>query len=89
MLGDDVSLFFTDFAESVTVQGTVARGIFDTASEVVIGDVVSQSPALTVPATVAASINGICTIRGLTYVIRQVLDLPPDGRIRQLVLSRA
>jgi hypothetical protein len=85
---DALAPFFADFAESVTVQGVGAAGIFDVSAELVLGDVVGTAPVLQLPASVAAAAGGTCVIRGQTYVIRQVLDQPPDGRVRQLVLAR-
>ena len=48
----------------------------------------STAPALQVPATVAAAEGGTVVVRGTNYKVRQVIDLPPDGAIRQLVLAR-
>jgi len=88
MFAEDLSHYFADFGESVTVQGTAARGIFDTETDVIFGDVLSTSPALQVPATVTAAEGGTVVIRGASYKVRQVVDLPPDGVIRQLVLAK-
>lgn len=86
---EDVTPLFADFGESVTVNAVSVRGIFDRAADLVLGDVVTQAPALQVPAAVAASVGQSCVVRAVSYTIRQVLDLPPDGAIRQLVLARA
>jgi hypothetical protein len=85
---EDLSPFFADFGENVTVNAVAAVGIFDQASELMLGDAMTQAPALQVPATVAAAVGQACVVRGVTYLVRQVLDLPPDGAIRQLVLAR-
>lgn len=85
---EDLAPFFADFGEAVIVNAVAARGIFDQAAELMLGDVVTQSPALQVPATVAAEAGQTCVVRGIQYQVRQVLDLPPDGAIRQLVLVR-
>lgn len=88
MFVEDLTPYFADFGEAVTVQGVAATGIFDTASDVIFGDVISTAPALQLPATVAAAEGGTVVVRGTSYKVRQVLDLPPDGVIRQLVLAR-
>lgn len=85
---EDLTPLFADFGESVTVQGVSATAIFDTASDVIFGDVISTAPALTLPATVAAAEGGSAVVRGVTYRIRQVLDQPPDGVLRTLVLAQ-
>lgn len=86
---DDLSPFFADFGEAVTVNAVAARGIFSKAAELVISDVLTQAVTLELPATVAASSGQTCTVRGVAYAIRQVVDLPPDGAVRRLVLARA
>lgn len=88
-LVEDLPVYFADFGEAVTVNGAAAVAIFNSASEVVIGDVISLAPSLELPATVAAAVGQACVVRGITYTVRQVLDQPPDGAIRQLVLARA
>lgn len=88
-LAEDLTPFFADFGESVTVAGRAVRGIFNTASQVVLGDVISSAPTLEVPATVSASEGSAVAIRGAAYVVRQVLDQEPDGALRTLVLARS
>jgi hypothetical protein len=91
---EDLAGFFdTENGDAVpcTVQGVAAAGIFDVSSELVLGDAIVRAPSLLLPATVAAAEGGTVTVTGQagSYRIRQVLDLPPDGRLRQLVLARA
>lgn len=90
---DDLSPFYnvdTGFAEHVTVQGVPAvPGIFDTASDVVLGEAVVRAPTLRVQAAVVAADDGLCVVRGSSYRIRAVLELPPDGAERLLVLAPA
>ena len=81
--------FFTDFGEAVTVNGVAATAIFNSSSELVLGDAVTMQPTLELPATVAASVGHVCVVRSVSYTVRQVLDQPPDGVIRQLVLARS
>ena len=87
MFAEDLSPFFADFGEAVTVQGTAATGIFDTSADVVLGDVITNAPTLELPATVAAAAGGAVVVRGVSYTIRQVLAQPPDGALRLLVLA--
>lgn len=89
MFAEDLTPFFADFGEAVTVNAVAARGIFSKAAELVVNDVLTQAVTLELPAAVAASSGHACTVRGVSYTIRQVVDLPPDGAIRQLVLVRA
>lgn len=85
---EDLAPFFADFGERVTVQGTLATGIFNAASELVLGEAVVTAPSLELPATVTAAEGGAVAVRGVAYTIRQVLDQPPDGAVRLLVLAR-
>lgn len=85
---EDLAPFFADFGEAVTVNGAAAVAIFNSASELVLGDAVTMQPTLELPAAVAAAVGHVCVVRGVSYAVRQVLDQPPDGTIRQLVLAR-
>jgi hypothetical protein len=88
---EDLSSFYDTVygdAELVTVAGTTVAAIFDNASEVVLADAVVRAPTLRLPATVAAAVDDACTVRGAAYLVRQVIDLPPDAVERLLVLAR-
>lgn len=94
MPADDLSLYVDTtlgLAESVTLAGAVKAGLFDVASEIVVDGVVGTAPAfvgLTSDLTSAAS--GQTLVRSaVNYTVRQVLKLPPDGEMTQLVLARA
>ena len=89
MFAEDLAPFFADFGEAATVQGVAVVGIFNRATELQLGDVLTTSPSLEVPASVAAAEGGAVVVRGVSYVIRQVVDQPPDGALRLLVLARA
>lgn len=88
-MADDLAYFFDDdtFAEEVSVASLLVRGIFSIADEIVVEDVVVQAPTLRVRSSIAASVGDVCKIRGTSYKVRQVLDMPPDGVIRRLVLA--
>lgn len=89
---EDLAAFFdvdSGDAEAVTVQGTAAVAIFDASTELVLDDVLVTAPTLLLPATVAAAEGGAVTVRSVGYVVRQVLNLPPDGALRRLVLAEA
>jgi hypothetical protein len=88
-LVEDVTAYFADFGEATTVQGVAAVGIFNKASELQLGDMLTMAPSLELPATVTAAEGGAVVVRGVSYVIRQVVDQPPDGVLRLLVLARA
>jgi len=88
VFSEDLSAFFADFGEDCTVQGTAAVGLFNRASQLVLGDVLITEPSLQLPATVAAAEGGTVVVRGGTYTVRQVLDQPPDGALRVLVLAK-
>jgi hypothetical protein len=88
MFTENLAPLFADFGETVTVAGVSVRGIFDTSTELVLGDALTVSPSLEVPATVAAAEGNAVVVRGVNYKIRQVLDQPPDGALRVLVLAR-
>ena len=89
MFVESLAPLFADFGEAVTVNGAAAVAIVNMASEVVIGDVLTIAPSLELPATVPAAAGQECVVRSVAYAIRQVIDLPPDGAVRQLVLARS
>lgn len=84
---EDLAPFFADFGEDCTVQGAAVRGLFNASSQLVLEDVLITEPTLQVAATVAAAEGGTVVVRGASYRIRQVLDQPPDGALRNLVLA--
>lgn len=88
---EDLTVYFSeaDFADACTVGGVAALGIFDRATELMLGEALVQAPSLLLPATVVASDGTTVVVRGVSYVVRQVLDQPPDGVLRRLVLALA
>lgn len=89
---DDLAAFYdvTDGdAELVTVQGVAnVAALFDTSTEVQLGEAIVQAPTLRLPAGVVAAAGGVCTVRGVAYLVRQVISLPPNGAEHLLVLAR-
>lgn len=88
MFTEDLAVFFAEFGEDFSVQGADVRGIFSASSQLVLEDVLVTEPILLVAASVAAAEGGLVVVRGSSYRIRQVLDQPPDGALRNLVLSK-
>lgn len=91
-LTEDLSAFFNpaEFAEPVVVGGVTVNAIFDTAAQILLGEVIAAGPVLEMPAAAvpAAADGTACTVRGAAYRVRQVLPKPPDGAIVQLVLVK-
>ena len=87
-MDEGLAPFFAHFGEACTVDGVAAVGILDGASQLVLGDVLITEPSLQLPASVVAAEGGTVIVRGVSYLIRQVLDQPPDGAVRRLVLVR-
>lgn len=89
---EDLAAFFdvdNGDAEAVTVQGVSTVAIFDASTELMLNEALVTAPTLLVPSTVVAAEGGAVTVRAAGYVIRQVLNLPPDGALRRLVLAEA
>lgn len=89
MFTEDLTPFFADFGEDVVVAGQTVRAIFNTGSQLALGEVITTEPSLELPATVAAAEGNACTVRGTAYKVRQVIDQEPDGAMRLLVLARS
>lgn len=76
-------------AELCQVGGAQVAGIFEVASEVLLGEMLVTAPTLRLPATVVVAERDTCVIRGRSYLVRNVRQLPPDGREHLLVLAQA
>lgn len=77
-----------------TLSGVPVDGVFDQSSEVVADDgVITQAPTFVVPASVAGAVAPGATMAigtvPVSYVVRRVIQRPPDGALLQLVLTRA
>jgi hypothetical protein len=91
---DDAALYMDEslgFAEGVTLAGVAQTGIFDLAQETLLDDVISTTPAFTATtAALSGAASGQLLVRGgVTYKVRQVLQLPPDAAHTRLILARA
>lgn len=90
---EDLGAFFDDaeFAEPVVIGGATVDAIFDIASQVVLGEVVTLAPSLLLPAASVPAVDEgtACIVRAANYLVRQVLQEPPDGAVVRLVLTRA
>lgn len=94
MAFEDTSIYVDPalgFAETVTLGGLSKNGLFDTATELLQADVVSTAPTFTgQTSALASAAAGQTLVRNtISYTVRQVLQLPPDGAMTQLVLARA
>ncbi len=89
MLVEDFALFFANFGVAGTLAGVPVRGILDSASDVVEGDVVTQRPTfLLQPGAASPAPGQALTLGAVSYTVRQVLAEPPDGALSRLVLAR-
>lgn len=89
---DDAAFFDADaFGTVATLAGSAVDAIVDTHSELVLDDVVTQGPSARILASAApaAAAGQTFVASAVSYVVRQVLRLPPDGAVLQLVLARA
>ena len=80
------------FGVAATLAGAAVSGIFDTASQVLAdgGGVVTQGPAFTLQASAApaAAAGQALVCNGISYTVRSVQQLPPDGAALLLELVR-
>jgi hypothetical protein len=89
---EDIEAFFIEgeTATAVTIGGQPHLAIFDTASELVVGDVLVREPTLLLPTYRAAGMaqGTAAIVNAITYRTRQVLVEPPDGELTRLVLTK-
>lgn len=90
MLVEDFDCYFDAWGVDATLAGIAVRGVFDTqtAGEY---EVASEGPTFIVKPTteVGPSVGQQLLLDGITYSVRQVLKVPPDGALLRLVLVRA
>jgi hypothetical protein len=89
---EDMSVFMDEsgFAEAVVVNAVTVSAIVDLDTQVALSDVLYTATTLLLPASAvpAAAEGQACTVRGAAYLIRQVLQEPPDGALVRLVLVK-
>ena len=88
---DDTAAYISAFGIAATLAGAAVTAVVDTAAETVLDDVITVSPAATLRAVdaPAAAAGQALVADGITYTVRQVLRMPPDGAMLRLVLARA
>lgn len=86
----DDAAFLTAFGVAATLAAASVTAIVDTASELELDGVITRAPLATVRAADApAAAAGQAFVSGaVTYTVRQVLQVPPDGAFLRLVLTR-
>ena len=91
MATDDLNAYLSVFGAAATLAGVAVTAVVDVASELVVDDVLTTGPAATLLATAApaAAAGQALVAAGVTYTVRQVARLPPDGALLHLVLVRA
>ena len=91
---EDLDLFFdTTFGDAVevSINGQTRVALFNSATDVLQGEVLVQAPTLLLPTPKAAGFTEghAAVVNGGTYRVRQVLRRPPDGALTLLVLTKA
>jgi hypothetical protein len=88
---DDTAAYLATFGAAATLAGAALLAIVDTAAEIVLDDVITISPAAFVLGSdaPAAAAGQALVADGITYTVRQVLRMPPDGAMLRLILARA
>ncbi len=90
MFTEDFTPYFEDFAQAGTLAGVDVTGVFDVESLDEFSTVTQRTTFLLKPTTaVGASVGQQLVTGGVTYTVRQVLQEPPDGALKRLVLARA
>ncbi len=90
MFAEDFTPYFADFAQAGTLAGVDVSGILDVDSQDEFSTVTQRTTFLLKPTTaVGASVGQQLVTGGVTYTVRQVLQEPPDGALKRLVLARA
>lgn len=93
MFQEDLALFLADFGQRCVLDGAAVTAIVDVSSfEDVVSGAVTQGPSALVTSAAAGSVGvapgSALSAAGVSYVVRQVLQEPPDGAFTRLVLAR-
>lgn len=88
---DDTAEFFSVFGIDATLAGAPLRAIVDVVTDSFDGDMLANAPTALVPAAdaPAAAAGQSFVAAAASYIVRQVLKLPPDGAVLRLVLATA
>lgn len=91
---EDLDLFFDTSlgdAVQVSINGQTRVALFNTATDVLDGQVLAQAPTLLLPTARAAGFaeGHTAAVNGGSYRVRQVRRQPPDGALTLLVLTKA
>lgn len=94
LITDDLTPFFgvDEFAQTATVAGVPVPVMFDEASEVFGADgVVTREPTVVLKTSDAPSARpgDAVVVASVSYVVRQALLEPLDGKLLRLVLARS
>jgi hypothetical protein len=89
MIAEVLSGYFSDFGETVTVDGDTVTAIFDGGYAETL-DAAGTSPSLfLIRADVSTVAVGDPVVRaGVSYTVRNILPEPPDEKLVRLVLEQ-
>ncbi|MFN4115221.1 MAG: hypothetical protein ACK4F7_01815 [Inhella sp.] len=80
---------YTDLlGEDMLLAGQPVRGVFHVVGEVVLDGILSTATTAELAASSAAAPGQTLVRDGVSYRIRQVLPVAPDGLLVQLVLAK-
>jgi hypothetical protein len=87
-LADDLNDMLADLGEQMHLAGVPVMGLFDVAGEVVLDGMLSTATTAELAASSGAAPGQTLVRDGVSYRIRQVLPVAPDGLLVQLVLAK-
>lgn len=91
MSAEDCTVYLDVFGADATLAGSAVTAMVDTQSLLELDGIVTQGPSAVILTTdaPAAAAGQTFVAAAVSYVVRQVLRLPPDGALLRLVLARA
>lgn len=88
---DDLAVYLDVFGEPATLAGAALTAVVDQAAALEVDGLITLGPAASVRSSSApaAAAGQAFVAAGSSYLVRQVLRMPPDGAFTRLVLARA
>jgi hypothetical protein len=87
---EDLAVFLTDFGVDGVLNGSAVRAIVDTET-VGLSGVASQQPSALVKTSATAGVDpgDAFAAAGVTYLVRELVQEPPDGAFTRAYLARS
>lgn len=85
---DDLAAMVADAGDPITLAGQPGFALVDLQGEVVLDGIVTTATTADVLGTANAQMGQTLVHAGVSYIVRRVLPVEPDGALHRLVLAK-